>query len=374
MPLRVGVVYGTRPEAIKLAPLALALEADEGFDPVLVSTGQHREVLQEIGELFGLKPRHDLAVMQPGQSLSAMAGRVIREIAEVFRQERLDVVVVQGDTSSAFAAAYAAVCERIPVAHLEAGLRTGNRQEPFPEEINRRLISQVSDLHFAPTEQAARHLLAEGFDPAGVHVTGNTVIDALRLTLDRPVRFRDRALARMATEPRLLLLTMHRRESWGAPMRRVAGAVARLCEADPDLRVVVPLHPNPAVAEVFHEELGHHEQVLLCEPLGYSEFVAVMERAALVLTDSGGVQEEAPSLGTPVLVLRSTTERPEGVAAGCALLVGTDPGAIVREVTRLLGDPVAYEAMRRPGITLYGDGKAAQRCLDVLRELPRGTA
>ncbi|MEE1831712.1 non-hydrolyzing UDP-N-acetylglucosamine 2-epimerase [Streptomyces sp. SP17KL33] len=373
MPQRVGVVYGTRPEAIKVAPLALALEADDDFELVLISTGQHREVLYEIGHFFGLRPHHDVAIMRPGQNLSAISSRVISEISEIFRSESLDRVVVQGDTSTAFAAAYAAACERIPVAHLEAGLRTGNRREPFPEEINRRLISQVADMHFAPTEDAARNLFAEGISPDDVWVTGNTVIDALRLTLDRPVRFRDPELARALDGDRVVLLTMHRRESWGEPIHRVATAVARLCAGNPCLRVVVPLHPNPVVADVFREVLGQTDQVLLCEALRYSEFVAVMDRAELVLTDSGGVQEEAPSLGTPVLVLRDRTERPEGIAAGCARLVGTDPELIEYEVNRLLSDPIAYEAMRRPGITCYGDGKAAQRCLEVLRDIQKGT-
>jgi UDP-N-acetylglucosamine 2-epimerase (non-hydrolysing) len=311
--------------------------------------------------------------MRPGQHLSAISSRVISEVSEIFRSEPLDTVVVQGDTSTAFAAAYAAACERIRVAHLEAGLRTGNRREPFPEEINRRLISQIADVHFAPTEDAARNLLAEGISPDDVWVTGNTAIDALRLTFDHPVRLRDPELARTLDGDRVLLLTMHRRESWGEPIRRVATAVARLCASDPSLRVVVPLHPNPVVTGAFRDVLGEIDQVLLCEPLRYSEFVAAMNRADLVLTDSGGVQEEAPSLGTPVLVLRDRTERPEGIAAGCARLVGTDPELISYEVNRLLGDPIAYEAMRQPGIACYGDGKAAQRCLDVLRDILKGT-
>nr|BAF79698.1 putative UDP-N-acetylglucosamine 2-epimerase [Streptomyces kasugaensis] len=368
MALRVGIVYGTRPEAIKLAPLVLALDADPGFEPVIITTGQHRDMLDEINELFGLRPRHNLDIMRPGQRLSAMASRIVGELGDPLLDELVDVAVVQGDTSTAFAAAYAAACERIPVAHLEAGLRTGDRFEPFPEEINRRLITQLADLHFAPTADAAGNLLAEGVRSDDVYVTGNTVIDAMHLVLDRPGDSANRELDAFTEGRQTVLLTMHRRESWGIPMGRVAAAVAELCRSRPTLRFVIPLHPNPEVRRVFRSHLSSLSQVLLCEPLRYSEFIRLMHRAVLVLTDSGGVQEEAPTLGKPVLVLRDRTERPEGIAAGCARLVGTDPALIVKEVGRLLDDPEAYEAMRRPGIFCYGEGDAAARCLEALRE------
>ncbi|GAU67176.1 putative UDP-N-acetylglucosamine 2-epimerase [Streptomyces sp. NBRC 110611] len=368
MALRVGIVYGTRPEAIKLAPLVLALDADPGFEPVVITTGQHRDMLDEINELFDLRPQHNLDIMRPGQRLSTMASRIIHELGEPLRDELVDIAVVQGDTTTAFAAAYAAACERIPVAHVEAGLRTGERFEPFPEEINRRLITQLADLHFAPTADAAGNLLAEGVRSDDVYVTGNTVIDALHLVLDRPDDAMNRELGAFADGHPTILLTMHRRESWGTPMARVAAAVAELCRARPALRFVIPLHPNPEVRRVFQTHLSSLTQVLLCEPLRYSEFIKLMHRSVLVLTDSGGVQEEAPTLGTPVLVLRDRTERPEGVAAGCARLVGTDPALIVKEVGRLLDDPQAYEAMRRPGTVCYGGGDAAARCLEALRE------
>ncbi|MYT29970.1 MULTISPECIES: UDP-N-acetylglucosamine 2-epimerase (non-hydrolyzing) [unclassified Streptomyces] len=368
MALRVGIVYGTRPEAIKLAPLVLALDAAPGFEPVVITTGQHRDMLDEINELFGLRPQYNLDIMRPGQRLNAMASRIIHELGEPLLNELVDVAVVQGDTTTAFAAAYAAACERIPVAHVEAGLRTGERFEPFPEEINRRLITQLADLHFAPTAEAAGNLLAEGVRSDDVYVTGNTVIDALHLVLDRPDDTVSRELGAFADGHPTVLVTMHRRESWGPAMAGVAAAVAELCRAQPALRFVIPLHPNPEVRRVFHSRLSSFAQVLLCEPLRYSEFVKLMHRAVLVLTDSGGVQEEAPTLGTPVLVLRDRTERPEGVAAGCARLVGTDPALIVKEVGRLLDDPQAYEAMRRPGIVCYGGGDAAARCLEALSE------
>ncbi|MCK7624497.1 UDP-N-acetylglucosamine 2-epimerase (non-hydrolyzing) [Streptomyces sp. RS10V-4] len=368
MPLRVGIVYGTRPEAIKLAPLVLALDAASGVEPVVITTGQHRDMLDEINGLFGLRPRHNLGIMRPGQRLTTMASRIIHELRKPLLDERVDVVVVQGDTTTAFAAAYTAACERIPVAHVEAGLRTEDRFEPFPEEINRRLITPLAALHFAATAGAAANLLAEGVPSDDVYVTGNTVIDALHLVLAHPGRAAYHPSVPFAEGHPTLLLTMHRRESWGAPMARVAAAVAELCRARPALRCVIPLHPNPDVRRVFHRHLSSFAQVLLCEPLRYAEFIHLMHRATLVLTDSGGVQEEAPTLGTPVLVLRDRTERPEGVAAGCARLVGTDPALIVKEVGRLLDDPRAYEAMRRPGITCYGNGDAAARCLAALRE------
>nr|BAE44397.1 putative UDP-N-acetylglucosamine 2-epimerase [Streptomyces kasugaensis] len=314
MALRVGIVYGTRPEAIKLAPLVLALDADPGFEPVIITTGQHRDMLDEINELFGLRPRHNLDIMRPGQRLSAMASRIVGELGDPLLDELVDVAVVQGDTSTAFAAAYAAACERIPVAHLEAGLRTGDRFEPFPEEINRRLITQLADLHFAPTADAAGNLLAEGVRSDDVYVTGNTVIDAMHLVLDRPGDSANRELDAFTEGRQTVLLTMHRRESWGIPMGRVAAAVAELCRSRPTLRFVIPLHPNPEVRRVFRSHLSSLTQVLLCEPLRYSEFIRLMHRAVLVLTDSGGVQEEAPTLGKPVLVLRDRTERPEGIA------------------------------------------------------------
>ncbi|MFB8235455.1 non-hydrolyzing UDP-N-acetylglucosamine 2-epimerase [Kitasatospora purpeofusca] len=369
MTLRVGIVYGTRPEAIKIAPLALALAAADGFRPVLVSTGQHLEMVEEINEAFGLRPRYRLKVLRPGRPLGPMAADLVDALQEPLRREELDLVVVQGDTTTAFAAALAATYARIPVVHLEAGLRTGDPQEPFPEEINRRMIAQVAALHLAPTREAAANLLGEGIKPADVVVTGNTVIDALHTILRSPVDFHDPRLSELvAHNGPVVLLTMHRRESWGRPMEEVARAVAELCAARPDLRFVVPLHPNPQVREVFERALGGHPRVLLCGPLPYTDFVGLLHRATLVLTDSGGVQEEAPSLGSPVLVLRDRTERVEGVAAGCAKLIGTDRRRIVAEVLGLLADRAAYEAMRKPGLLCYGDGRAAERSVAAIRE------
>jgi UDP-N-acetylglucosamine 2-epimerase (non-hydrolysing) len=359
---RLMIVLGTRPEAIKLAPVILgARERPEDFETVVVATGQHRELVDQVLGLFDLAVDVSLAIMQPDQRLAYVTGAVLDGVGRAVREWRPDRVVVQGDTTTAFAGALAAFYERVPVAHVEAGLRTYDRGHPFPEELNRRLISHIADDHFAPTAAARQNLLSEGVPAERIRVTGNTGIDALLLTLARHGGHRD--LARRAG--RTLLLTAHRRENHGAPLEAICRAVQALLDAFPDLRVVWPVHPNPRVSETVRARLGGHPRAELCAPLDYRAFVLAMSEADVILTDSGGVQEEAPSLGKPVLVLREATERLEGVAAGTARLVGTDERAIVEETSALLLHGDRDWRITR-GRNPYGDGQAAGRILSAL--------
>ena len=365
---RIMVVIGTRPEAIKLAPIVLALHRQPGLLPVVVATGQHTEAVREVLDSFGIAADADLAVGDAGSYLAEIAAAVLSRFAALTRCERPGAVLVQGDTTSALGAALAAFYQRIPVAHVEAGLRSGDRHAPFPEEIHRRMASLACDLHFAPTPGAAARLVAEGVDPGTVYLTGNTVVDALRI-IRRQVGYRDARLARLGATRltpgrQVLLVTAHRRESWGEPMERIAVAVGRIARERPGLTVVVVRHPNPK-ARLSFDRLAGLPNVLLTEPEPYGPFVRLMEFADLILTDSGGIQEEAPSLGTPVLVLRDVTERAEGLAAGAARLVGTGTDRIVAEAGALLDDPGALAAMGGRG-DLYGDGAAAARCVSVL--------
>lgn len=347
---------GTRPEAIKMAPVVRALRGADWADCRVVVTGQHRELVDSMLEFFGIEPDVDLDVMRPGQSLPDLTARLLTAVAGALDREAPDMVLAQGDTTSVLAAALASFYARVPFGHVEAGLRTGRLDAPFPEEANRVLAARLAAVHFAPTAGARANLLREGVDPGAVVVTGNTVIDALLAT----ARLDPRLGLDLDPSARLVLVTAHRRDSFGAPLRRVCRAVAELHYRHPDLRFLWPVHPNPAVGPVVAARLGGLPRVTLCEPLPYGAFVAALKRSYLVLTDSGGVQEEAPALGKPVLVLRDESERPEAVAAGVARLVGTDPRAIVREADRLLNDPSAYRAMAR-GASPYGDGRAAPR-------------
>lgn len=369
-PARVGVVLGTRPEAIKLAPIIRALHAEPSLEPVLISTGQHREMLAPMLDLFGLTPDVDLDLMVAGQGLGAMTAAVLEQVEPALAALDLDLVVVQGDTTTAYASALAAFYQRIPVAHVEAGLRTGNPASPYPEEVNRRMISQIAAVHLAPTALTRDNLIREGIDPGTVWATGNTVIDSLFHVLRVPAAL-EPAESRLledieATEGRVLLVTAHRRESWDGGLADVARALVSLTSRFDDLRIVFPIHRNPKVREAVLPVLGGHDRIRVTEPLGYAAFARVLARADLVVGDSGGIQEEACSLGKPMVVTRETTERPEALAAGSTMLVGTDPQRIVAEVGRLLSDPAAYQAMvctSRP----YGDGRAAGRIVDVLR-------
>ena len=369
LPRRILSIFGTRPEAIKLFPLIHALAADERFESRVCVTGQHREMLDQVLAFAGVGPDHDLGLMQPGQPLEALTAALLGGIGEVLDRERPDWVVVQGDTATALAGAFAAHNRRIPVAHVEAGLRSGDIHHPWPEEINRRIIGMIAALHCAPTESAAAALLGENADPATVHVTGNTGIDALRWVSARIAAQPDLAsgladLEQRFAGRRIIALTTHRRESFGEGMQAIAAAIRRLA-ARPDVAVIFPVHPNPAVREVMERELAGLGNVALIGPLDYPHFVRLLGMAALLLTDSGGVQEEAPALGKPVLVMRETTERPEGVAAGTARLVGTESDRIVAEVERLLDDEAAYAAMARAH-NPFGDGHAAARIVELL--------
>jgi len=365
---RVLVVFGTRPEAIKLAPVVQELEASPLVDCTVVVTGQHRAMLDGVNRLFGIRPARDLDLVRHRPDLAGITSGVVEGIGRVVSELRPDLVVVQGDTTTVFAAALAAFYAQVPVAHVEAGLRTGRRYDPYPEEINRRLTTALTVLHLAPTPAACQNLLAEGIARQDVVVTGNTVIDALLDVVSRDLPLVVPELAPVLEHERTILVTSHRRESWGAPMRRTAGAVRALAERFPDVLVVLPAHANPGVRDVLLPPLHGLANVLVTEPLEYSDLARVMARSTLVITDSGGIQEEAPALGKPVLVLRETTERPEAVAAGTVRLVGTDPARILHEATRLLTDAAAYEAMAR-AVNPYGDGLARFRVVRAIEHL-----
>ncbi|WP_240757070.1 non-hydrolyzing UDP-N-acetylglucosamine 2-epimerase [Roseicella aquatilis] len=365
-PSTVLCVIGTRPEAIKMAPVVQALRCRHGLAVRLLLTGQHRELLDQALADFGLRADLDLDLMRPDQGLSGLAARILDGMDPLLERAPPAMVLAQGDTTTVMATAIACFHRRIPFGHVEAGLRTGDLRNPFPEEFNRVVAGRVATLNFCPTEGARQALLREGVAPASIHVTGNTVIDAL---LD-VARRAPATLPGLPERGRLVLLTLHRRESFGMPARRVLAAVRRLLAAVPDLHLLCPVHPNPRLRGLVHAALGGHPQVTLAEPLGYAALVAALRRCTLVLTDSGGLQEEAPALGKPVLVLREATERPEAVALGVARLVGTDPGRILAAATELLTCPDAYAAMAR-GVSPYGDGLAAERIATLVARAVR---
>lgn len=358
-PARVLVVYGTRPEAIKLAPVVTALRASPYLDVTVAVTGQHRAMLDQVNALFGITPDIDLDVIQPRQQLPEMSARILLGLSGTIREVAPDALLVQGDTTTSLVGALAAFYAAVPVIHVEAGLRTAERYDPFPEEMNRRLTSQLATLHLAPTPSSRTNLLHDGLDPAAIAVTGNTVIDALLDVVARSLPVENPAVSELERRPSVLI-TSHRRESWGRPMARTANAIARLAKEFPDTGFLLPAHLNPAVREVLLPPLQGFDNVTITEPLSYSDFARAMAACSICLTDSGGVQEEAPSLGKPVLVLRETTERPEAVTAGTVRLVGTDEDRIVRELSTLLRDPAAYAAMAN-AVNPYGDGHAAPR-------------
>jgi UDP-N-acetylglucosamine 2-epimerase (non-hydrolysing) len=361
----ITAVVGTRPEAIKLAPVILAARArPDEFSVQIVRTGQHRELVDQLMEEFGLHADVDLKIMQPQQDLAHVMAASVRGLADVFAAQRPDWVLVQGDTTTTFAAALAAFYNGVRVGHVEAGLRTGRRRSPFPEEANRALTACVADLHFAPTEGARANLLRQGVADAEIVVTGNTVVDALFQTLDRIAR-RGR-VATPAAPGKYLLVTTHRRENHGAALDEICAALLELLARHGGVSVWLPMHPSPAVRDRILASLAGHPRALLTEPLGYTDFVAALSGAALVLTDSGGVQEECAALGKPVLVLRSDTERPEAVDAGVAMLVGTDRARIVEVASALLLDAESYRSMSRP-TSAFGRGRASARILEALR-------
>lgn len=369
MARRIMTVYGTRPEAIKMAPVIKALDASDSFESITVVTGQHREMLDQVNEVFDISPDHDLDIFEPGATLAQIFSRVMERLDPLLIATAPAAVIVQGDTSTSTAAALASFYRDIPVVHLEAGLRSGDLSSPFPEEANRRLTTQIARLHLAPTRLAESNLLDEGVPFGAISVTGNTVIDALLTSVAQATPFSDPALEALATSGRrVLLVTAHRRESWAGPLEGVGRALARIALLFPDLQVVLPAHRNPVVRAAVLPHLLGLPNVTVTEPLPYGQFTRLLALATLVLTDSGGIQEEAPSLGTPVLVLRENTERPEAVTAGTVSLVGTDEETIVRESRRLLTDHAAYQRMTRAS-NPYGDGHAASRALEAVSRM-----
>ncbi len=362
---KVLAVFGTRPEAIKMAPLVLELAARPEMDCQVAVTAQHREMLDQVLQLFQISPAYDLNLMRHGQTIGQITAGVLKGLDEVLADAQPDVVLVHGDTTTTFAASLAAFYRRIPCGHVEAGLRTFDKYAPYPEEINRRLTGVLADYHFAPTAQARDNLLAEGVPPARIAVTGNTVIDALLQVVKKDCSLTGLGLDAVDWRRRVLLLTCHRRENWGAPMEEIFGAVRQLVAEQEEVEVVFPVHKNPVVREVAQQVLGDCPRVHLCEPLDYLPLCHVMNRCYLVLTDSGGLQEEAPALGKPVLVLRQVTERPEAVAAGTARLVGTDRETILAAVGQLLRDPQQYQGMAR-AVNPFGDGTASRQIGDHL--------
>ena len=363
---KVMLVFGTRPEAIKMCPLVNELKSRPGIRTVVCVTGQHRQMLDMVLRTFGVVPDYDLSIMKQRQTLFDVTTGVMNGIRTVLEQERPDVVLVHGDTSTTFAAALSCFYLRIPVGHVEAGLRTYNLYSPYPEEFNRQTVGILSRYHFAPTETARQNLLREQRNSGDIYVTGNTGIDALRTTVRRDYTHPE---LEWAAGSRLVLVEVHRRENLGAPMERMFRAIRRVCGEHPDIKVIYPVHLNPSVREAAEKQLSGMERIHLIEPLDVLDFHNFMARCHLILTDSGGIQEEAPSLGKPVLVMRDTTERPEGVAAGTLKLVGTDETAIYENFRLLLEDGVAYTAMANAS-NPYGDGYAARRIADILeREL-----
>jgi UDP-N-acetylglucosamine 2-epimerase (non-hydrolysing) len=369
-PLTIAVIFGTRPEAIKLAPLIKRLEnSPERFRPITIVTAQHRQMLDQVLDLFGIKPDHDLDMIRPRQSLAQIVARAITGLDSVLTKVQPDFVLVQGDTSTTFIGALASFYHKIPVAHVEAGLRTRNRFYPFPEEMNRRLTSALADAHFAPTLKSKQNLIEEGIPSELIWVTGNTVIDALQDVLRWKRTCKHPILDRIAREKlRMVLVTSHRRENQGKPQEQICSALLELVECFPDIQVVFPVHLSPAVRDTVIPRLKRQDRILLLDPMDYFDTVHFMKASYLILTDSGGIQEEAPALGKPVLVLRDETERPEGVTAGTVRLVGTDTRNIVSVVSELLRNSGEYRKMSE-AVNPYGDGRASQRIIQALEFL-----
>jgi UDP-N-acetylglucosamine 2-epimerase (non-hydrolysing) len=372
--IRVLVVMGTRPEAIKLAPVVRTLHASERFEVGVCATAQHRQMLDQVLDVFEMRPTHDLNIMQAGQDLYDVTARVVVGLREVFARDRCDMILVQGDTTTVFAGSLAAYYAGVTVGHVEAGLRTRDKRNPFPEEINRRLTSVLTDLHFAPTTRARDNLLAENVFPETIHVTGNTVVDALLWALEKTQRNTyaevediKAVVQERIGDQRIVLITAHRRESFGQPFRDMCGAMRTIATQYPDTHLVYPVHLNPNVLQPVHEVLDGVPNVHLIPPLSYLAFVWLMNRSHLILTDSGGIQEEAPSLGKPVLVMRETTERPEGIQAGTSILVGRDPRKIVSTAETFLSDEKLYRRVAQLA-NPYGDGRASLRITETIGE------
>lgn len=365
--LKLMTVFGTRPEAIKMCPLVLEMRKyPEYIQPIVAVTAQHREMLDQVLDLFGIVPDYDLNIMTNGQTLYDVTTRALMGLKPVMEEAKPDMVLVHGDTTTTFAGALAAFYAQIPVGHVEAGLRTGNKYSPYPEEMNRKLTGAIADMHFAPTGTSKANLLKENVNPANILVTGNTVIDALQTTVHSDYHFADEDFNKVfATGHRLILMTTHRRENLGEPMRHVYRALKSVLETHENVEAIFPVHKNPKVREIVNQELGHLSRVHLIEPMDYEPFANLMAKVDIVLTDSGGIQEEAPALGKPVLVLRDTTERPEAVEAGTVKLVGTAYEDVLQETNRLLDDDEHYRSMAEAA-NPYGDGKACERIIKAI--------
>jgi UDP-N-acetylglucosamine 2-epimerase (non-hydrolysing) len=364
--MKILSVFGTRPEAIKMAPVLAELNKHKDqLTSVVCVTAQHREMLDQVLELFAIQPDYDLGIMLPNQSLAQITARALTKLDEVLQQEKPDWILVQGDTTTVMAAALAAFYHKIKVGHVEAGLRSYDKFQPFPEEINRKIATSLSDLHFAPTEVSRQNLLREGVADAQIVVTGNTVIDALLQVAEKPYDWQHSPLAAIPRDKRIILVTAHRRENFGAPFENICAALRTVAERYDDIHLVYPVHLNPNVQQIVRATLGQVRNITLLEPLEYLPLVQLMKQSYLVITDSGGIQEEAPGLGKPVLVLRAVTERPEGVAAGTVKLVGTNTQKIIHETSLLLDDSAAYQSMSQ-AVNPYGDGHASARIVASL--------
>jgi UDP-N-acetylglucosamine 2-epimerase (non-hydrolysing) len=364
---RILFVFGTRPEAIKMAPVISEVRKHPDlFEPIIVVTGQHREMLDQVLTVFGISPDYDLMVMEHEQTVSSVVSKCLQGLEEVIIRERPDIILVQGDTSTTFASALAAFYQHVPLAHIEAGLRTGKKYYPFPEEMNRRLTSALADIHFAPTESAVKNLLSESVNRSSIYLTGNTVIDALQTVAKKEYSLKHAGIDIKERGKKLILVTVHRRESFGTPLRNICQAIKKIAHKHREIAtVILPVHKNPMVSDTVHEILGVAANVKLISPLDYQPFVHLMKISHIILTDSGGIQEEAPSLGKPVLVLREETERPEAVMANTVKIVGTNAENIAVEVDKLLSDEDEYKKMSR-AINPYGDGKASLRIIAAL--------
>lgn len=359
---RILCVVGTRPEAIKMAPVILALKLESWVDVRVLATAQHRQMLDQVLKFFNIEPDIDFNIMESNQGLSSLTARMLLKMEDVLRSEKPDMVLVQGDTTTVMTLALSCFYHRIPIGHVEAGLRTWDIQNPFPEEANRVITSKLAHWHFAPTERSKLNLLQEGVLDSKIIVTGNTVIDALFIATTKELAI----TVNHDITKRLVLVTSHRRENFGMPFLNICNALRTLAERNPSIQILYPVHPNPEVKDVAYRELGDTTNIILCAPLDYGPFVAAMKQAYMIISDSGGVQEEAPSLGKPVLVLREQTERPEALEIGAIKLVGTNIERILVEAQRLLDDDIAYQSMAQ-GVSPYGDGKAAERIVNTLR-------
>lgn len=363
--IKVMSIFGTRPEAIKMAPLVKELEKRENIESIVCVTAQHREMLDQVLETFDIKPDYDLNIMKQGQTLGDVTTRALTGLEDVIKEARPDIVLVHGDTTTTFAGALAAFYNQVAIGHVEAGLRTDNKYSPYPEEMNRQMVDRLSDMYFAPTEISKNNLLKENIDESKIYITGNTAIDAMSTTVDK--NYTHKELEWIKPGERMILLTAHRRENLGEPMRHIFRAIKRIVDEFDDVKVIYPIHMNPKVREVANEVFDGDDKVKLIEPLEVFDFHNFQNKSYIILTDSGGIQEEAPSLGKPVLVLRDTTERPEGISAGTLKLVGTDEDIIYEETKRLLTDSKEYERMSKAS-NPYGDGHASERIVDAIVE------